>query len=228
MTMDLPATSNDDPLAQPMAARLFEALTEARHPLSTAEAAEAAGVHPNSARLHLGRMADAGIVEAGSDQGGRGRPRKTWRVASGGRVAGRPPDAYRELAQWLGRSVAVMAADPAEIRAQGRMIGREIATESESDDGPAVLDDSLRAMGFWPRREQDGSTSRFTLCNCPYRDVAESNMEVICTLHLGIAEGIVHGADSNARVTGFEPRDPKLAGCRIEIEAPTEGSEKSR
>jgi predicted ArsR family transcriptional regulator len=226
MSMDLPA--NYYQLAQPSAARLFEALTEARHPLSTADAAEAAGVHPNSARRHLGRLAEAGMVEAGVDQGGRGRPRKTWRVTSDGRIGGRPPDAYRELAQWLGRSVAVMAADPAEIRAQGRMIGREIAVENGEHDGPDVLDDSLRAMGFWPRREQDGSTTRFTLCNCPYRDVAESNIEVICTLHLGIAEGIVQGADRDARVTGFEPRDPKLAGCRIEIEAPSNGKEERR
>ena len=227
--MDLPAAAtDDDPLAQPTASRLFEALTEARHPLTTEEAAERAGVHPNSARLHLGRLADAGLAEEGSDHGARGRPRKTWKVASGGRIAGRPPDAYRERAQWLSRSVAVMAADPAEIRAQGRMIGREIAAESESTDGPAVLDDSLRAMGFWPRREQKDTTTCFTLCNCPYRDVAESNIEVICTLHLGIAEGIVQGADRRARVTDFEARDPKAAGCRIEIEAPTEGSEESR
>ena len=229
--MDLPPTATDDPLAQPTALRLFEALTEARHPLTTEEAAERAVVHPNSARLHLGRLAAAGLAEEGSDHGAhgaRGRPRKTWKVASGGRIAGRPPDAYRELAQWLGRSVAVMAADRAEIRAQGRMIGREIAAEAESTDGPAVLDDSLRAMGFWPRREQKGETTCFTLCNCPYRDVAESNIEVICTLHLGIAEGIVQGADRRARVTDFEARDPKEAGCRIEIEAPTEGSEESR
>lgn len=226
--MDLPASPTDDPLAQPTAIRLFDALTGARHPLTTSEAAERAGVHPNSARLHLGRLAAAGMAEEGSDPGVRGRPRKTWKVASGGSVAGRPPEAYRELAQWLGRSVAVMAADRAEIRAQGRLIGREIAAESGSDDGAAVLDDSLRAMGFWPRREQDGSTIRFTLCNCPYRDVAESNMGVICTLHLGIAEGILQGASRRSRVTDFEARDPQAAGCTIEIEAPTEGNEETR
>jgi predicted ArsR family transcriptional regulator len=228
VTVDLPTAAAGDPLAQPTAIRLFEVLTAARRPLTTADAAERAGVHPNSARLHLGRLAAAGIAEEGTDPGARGRPRKTWRVANGGRIGGRPPDANRELAQWLSRSVAVMAADRAEIRAQGRMIGREIAAEAESDDCPAVLDDSLRAMGFWPRREQEGSTTRFTLCNCPYRDVAESNLEVICTLHLGIAEGIVHGADRRARVTDFEARDPKTAGCRIEIEAPIEGNEESR
>lgn len=217
--MDLPSTAARGPLAQPTAVHLFEALADARHPLSTSEAAEKAGVHPNSARLHLGRLAEAGLVEAGTDQGSRGRPKKTWRVAADGLIEGRPPDSYRELAEWLSRSVAVLAADRAEIRAQGRMIGREIVAEVDEDDGTAVLDDSLRAMGFWPRREQVEGKTRFELCNCPYRDVAESNIDVICTLHLGIAEGIVSGAGRRSRVSNFEARDPKTAGCVIEVES---------
>ena len=121
-----------------------------------------------------------------------------------------------------------MAADPSEIRAQGRRIGRDIAAESEAEDGPAVLEDSLRAMGFRPRRETSGRTTRFTLCNCPYRDVAESNMAVICTLHLGIAEGVASGSNRGSRVTSFEPKDPHLAGCRIEIEAVEPAAEACR
>jgi len=226
--MDLPTETRVEPLGQRTAALLFDSLTAARDPLTTAEAAERAGVHPNSARLHLGRLAEAGLVEPGSAQGDRGRPRKTWRIAEEGRNVGKPPDAYRELAGWLGRSVAVMAADSAEIRAQGRRIGLEIATEAENDDGPRVLEDSLRAMGFWPHREDAGNRTRFTLCNCPFRDVAKSNMKVVCTLHLGIAEGIVQGADRRDRVTGFETRDPRVAGCTIEIEAPGEGSDGPR
>jgi predicted ArsR family transcriptional regulator len=142
-------------------------------------------------------------------------------LAPGAKVVGQPPDAYRELAGWLGRSVAVMAADRAEIRGQGRRIGREIAADAGSEDGPKVLEASLRTMGFRPTREElSPSRTRFTLCNCPYRDVAESNMEVICTLHLGIAEGVVQGANRCSRVTDFEAMDPRTAGCTIEVESP--------
>lgn len=226
--MDLPGVSG--PLRQPTAARLFDQIVAARRPLSTAEAADRAGVHPNSARLHLGRLADAGLLEAGSQHGPRGRPRKTWRVAADAQVGGRPPDAYRELAGWLGRSVAVMAADPAEIRGQGRRIGREMAADTDGATGADALEDSLRAMGFWPVREQAGSRTTFRLCNCPYRDVAKSNMNVVCTLHLGIAEGVVQGASDAARVTSFEAKDPEQAGCVIEIDSPavTESKEIAR
>ncbi|MEZ5155731.1 MAG: helix-turn-helix domain-containing protein [Solirubrobacterales bacterium] len=223
--MDLPLPSRDEALAQPAAARLFDALTEAKHPLTTSEAAKVAGVHPNTARKHLGHLADAGLVESGSDPGPRGRPRKIWRVGKDARIAGQPPEAYQELAGWLGRSVAVLAADPGEIRAQGRRIGREIAEDAGSGDGTGVLEDSLRAMGFWPQRKQREDGTRFTLCNCPYRDVAKSNISVICTLHLGIAEGIVSGAEAGARVVGFEPKDACLAGCTIDVDATWHESE---
>ena len=215
-------------MAQPTAARLFAALTDAEESLTTAEAAEMAGVHPNSARFHLGELAEAGLIKPGTAHGSRGRPRKTWSVTASGRAAGSPPEAYRELAGWLGRSVAVMAADSSEIRGQGRRIGREIAAETAGQDGASVLEDSLRAMGFWPQRETAGRTTRFTLCNCPYREVAESNVPVICTLHLGIAEGIAHASCPRSRVTSFEPRDPQTAGCTIEIEAIEPTSEESR
>lgn len=214
------ASAGTDPLAQPTARRLLEALAQAKRPLPTVELAELIDVHPNSARLHLSRLLEVGMVESGTAHGNRGRPRKTWTVAAGTTVEG-PLDIYRELAGWLGRSVAVLAADPAEIRGQGRRIGREIAADAESEDSPQVLETSLRSMGFQPVREEiSGSRTRMTLRNCPYRDVAESNAEVICTLHLGIAEGVVQGANCCARVTSFKPENPHVAGCMIEIESP--------
>jgi len=218
--MDHPP-ADADPIAQLTARRLLEALAQADWPLPTAELAELIDVHPNSARLHLARLLDAGMVEPGIARSKRGRPRKTWTVAPGATV-GNPPDAYRELAGWLGRSVAVMAADPAEIRGQGRRIGLEIAADTQSDDAPQVLETSLRSMGFRPEREEiSGSRTRITLCNCPYRDVAESNVDVVCTLHLGIAEGVVQGSNRGARVASFEPENPRDAGCTIEVESST-------
>ena len=74
-----PPIASAGPLAQPTAARLLEALTEAGRSLTTAEAAELAGVHANSARRHLGKLADAGLVETGVVRGDRGRPGRPGR-----------------------------------------------------------------------------------------------------------------------------------------------------
>ncbi len=177
-------------------------------------------MHPNSVRLHLGRLLDAGLVEAGAGQGARGRPRKLWRVAADARIGGEPPQAYRELADWLSRSVEGIGADRGDIRAQGRRIGREIAADSSGVACADVLESALAAMGFQPRRSDQGARTAFTLCNCPYREVATANPGVVCALHLGVAEGLVQATDPATRLTEFDAKDPTEAGCLIEIEGP--------
>lgn len=47
----------------PTAGRLWDALLSLDHPASAAEAARTAGVDPKTARVHLPRMADVGLVE---------------------------------------------------------------------------------------------------------------------------------------------------------------------
>ena len=222
--MDLPPTATDDPLAQPTAIRLFEALTEARHPLTTEEAAERAGVHPNSARLHLGRLAAAGLVEDGlrprrprpAAQDLEGRERRPHRRPPARRV----PRA-RAVARPLGRRDGGRPGRDPRPGPEDRPRDRRRVGERRRSGGPRRLaaGDGLLAA---PRAER-ATTTCFTLCNCPYRDVAESNIEVICTLHLGIAEGIVAGRRSPARASPTSKRRTRrrpAAGSRST--APTE------
>lgn len=218
--MDAARDRHLDPLAQPTASRLFDSIVAAKHPLSTAEVAERTGVHPNSARLHLAKLLDAGMLRLESERGARGRPRKIWSVSPKARIDGEPPEAYRELATWLSRSIAAAGADRGDIRAQGRQIGREIAADSPDAGSADVLESALAAMGFQPERQDERTRTRFTLCNCPYRDVAKANPGVVCSLHLGIAEGLVQAADPAAKLTEFEVKDPIEAGCRIAIDVP--------
>ena len=77
-------------------------------------------------------------------------------------------------------------------------------------------------MGFQPRRRSTGIRSEFTLCNCPYRDVAKSNPGIVCALHRGVAEGLLGAIDPVAEVTRFVIKDPQRAGCILEIASPAE------
>lgn len=216
--MDAPDPDPRDPLAQPTAARLFALLSSARRRLSTDELAHRADLHPNSARLHLSRLYEAGLIERAAASSGRGRPHYEWRISPRARVSGERPVAYRELAAWLSRSITARGGDLREIEAAGERIGAEIAPMTGRGDAAEVLGEALSAMGFQPRARTDGRRTTFTLANCPYRDVAKTNPGVVCTLHRGIARGLLANARPKAELARFVAQDPETAGCVIEIE----------
>ena len=47
------------------------------------------------------------------------------------------------------------------------------------------------------------------------------NQPVVCTLHRGLAQGLLDALEPNAVLKAFVPRDPDQAGCLIEIEPAT-------
>ena len=61
--MDIPPTAENDVLAQSIRARLFQALAELRRPATTQELAALVGRHPNTVRVQLHRLSDAGLLE---------------------------------------------------------------------------------------------------------------------------------------------------------------------
>jgi len=217
--VDAPTADEPDPLGQPTAARLFSALVSSRTRLTTADLAELAEVHPNSARLHLGRLATAGLVRRTDVHAETGRPHHEWSVAPDALVQGESPVAYRELAGWLGAALVAAGMGPPEVEAAGVAIGRAEATRGEARSSADVLEEAFAAMGFRPRREQRGARTAFTLCNCPYRAVAKAQPGVVCALHRGIAEGLVDAIEPGATVARFEIKDPDTAGCVVEIES---------
>lgn len=220
--MDAPDPDERDPLAQPTAARLFSTLVSSRDRLTTAELAERVGVHANSARLHLGRLADAGLIRRAKASSGTGRPHHEWSIAPGALVEGESPVAYRELAGWLGETLTASGLGPREVEAAGVAIGRAEAPPGGGRSSAEVLETALAAMGFRPSSTQRGTRTTFTLANCPYRAVAKAQPGVVCVLHRGIAKGLIDAVEPGASLSRFEIKDADLAGCVVEVDSPPE------
>jgi hypothetical protein len=49
----------------------------------------------------------------------------------------------------------------------------------------------------------------------PNQAPAAAAPDIICELHLGLAEGIAEAAGDNLEVKGLIARDPRRAGCRL-------------
>jgi predicted ArsR family transcriptional regulator len=213
--MDVPSPA-DDALAQPTRARIFGFLVDRRGPAGTDEIAEHFGLQPNGVRRHLERLLEKGFVIRERVRHGHGRPRDSWAISPQAQPGDRHPSAYGELALWLAMSVEASPARIREVRRSGQRIGREAAPKPTGDPG-ADLRDAFSALGFEPKLEgtEDGFCCR--LGNCPYRQAAAQNPDLICNLHRGITSGVLEAIAPEAKLVEFTPHDPDQAGCVVAV-----------
>jgi predicted ArsR family transcriptional regulator len=212
---------SDDVLAQPSRARLFRMLRELQRPAGTEELAELLGLHPNGVRVHLERLAEAGLIVRERERRPRGRPRDSWSIDPATGPVGDPPTAYADLSRWLVRDLATRIVRPEDVESTGREIGRELAAECETGTPEERMHQTLTKLGFRPRRSVEGGGElRYTLANCPYRDAVRQNQPVVCALHRGLTRGLLDGTSPNTKLTAFVPRDPDVAGCLIALQGP--------
>lgn len=213
--MDLPLAA-DDPLAQPTRARLFVTLGDLHREATTEELAEVLKLHPNGVRVHLERLAEAGLIARSQRRGGRGRPSDVWSVDAGAKPGGNAPTAYADLARWLARAILDGRTTIEEVEREGESIGRDLAAET-GENGADALFTILSSLGFMPEQSSTGDQTDIRLRNCPYRDVAGERQPLVCGLHRGMTRGMLEALDPEVTLDSFEIKDPFKAGCMIRM-----------
>ncbi len=196
-------------------------MLEAQHaPASLAALAVATGLHENTVRGHLDALRRDGFATRhAATASGPGRPAWLWRAVRHG--ASTP---YAPLASALAAAVLRSSDDPvAAAREAGREWGRELvaaeaAVEPRPDDPASVTGDAarggrasareavvdlMRVQGFAPEPLGDGTT--VLLRRCPLLEAAARHPEVVCAVHLGMADGALQalGDDSTATLQPF-------------------------
>ena len=208
-----------DVLALPVRLQLVTVLTELLRPATTQELADRVGRHPNTVRLQLDRLAEAGLLERRTVLQTRGRPRHEWAIAADARPGGEAPQAHARLAGWLARALT-RPPGLAEIEQLGHEAGGELVPTGGRPVGDA-MQDALAGLGFAPRHERPApGRHRYVLRNCPYRNAVRANQPAVCALHRGVTSGLLEGVDPEATLAGFVPKDPDTAGCLIEVHEP--------
>jgi predicted ArsR family transcriptional regulator len=208
--------------------RVLELLQEATASLGVAELAAQATLHPNTVRFHLARLESAGLVQRDREpRRSPGRPRFTYTALR------REPAqrSYRLLAQMLASFLTQALPDPSKAATRaGRTWGRHLTQRPtpfhRSDEVTAVaaLVDLLDTMGFAPRtatpQTQDPRPAEIHLQNCPFREVAEENQQVVCALHLGLMQGALAELRSGVSATELHPFvEPSLCVTRLRYRA---------
>ena len=179
--------------------RVLDLLRSAPGPLGVTDLAAQSELHANTVRFHLNRLVAAGAVTREVEQRSRpGRPRLTFAaVPEQDREGGRRN--YQLLADMLAGFIADMAPDAAAQAVElGRAWGRYLATRPAP--GKRVTEDeSLRELlrvlddiGFSPLlAEDDEQQPQVLLRHCPFLEVASAHREVVCSVHLGVMQGVL-------------------------------------
>lgn len=203
-------------LGDPTRHRIFRFVADAGHPVGVAELTDFVRLNHNAVRQHLAVLKEANlVVEEVEERSRPGRPRLLYRLHPEVSDRWSPTGAY----SWLASLLASAVRRNQTPRVIGREEGRRRAAELPSaPNGADVLEAEMVRRGFRPVRVEKGRRIDFVLGRCPFAEVAASDPETVCQLHLGLAEGLAEGlADGTGalEIGRLVAKDPHRANCRL-------------
>lgn len=205
-------------LGNPTRIAILDRLRRAADPVSVADLCDQLGLNHNGIRRHLRLLRDSGlVVEERLAPQGPGRPALVYRPAPGAVERWDGVGPQRELsAMLLGMLISGRSA-----REVGRDAGQRLTPPSVADPLTA-LEWVTRELGFDPQRiTVTGEFGAEILLNrCPFVDGAQLAPEIVCQLHLGIAEGVTIATGGRIAISAIVIADPLTGGCRIQVEVP--------
>lgn len=202
-------------------AALLEILRAQAEPTTLGALARSAGLHENTVREHLEALVERGLATRfTAPPTGRGRPAWLYE-ATDGDVG--PTSEYAGLASALAEAIHHRSPAPVDdALAAGRSWGRDLALERGAAPEKSAIAarrkvvDLLDDLGFAP--EADARSASVRLTRCPLLEAAHRYPDVVCGVHLGLAQGALeqYGADgSDAELVPFaEP-----GACRLHLTA---------
>jgi predicted ArsR family transcriptional regulator len=200
---------------------IYLELARSPRPLSTSDIATALDLHANTVRPHLERMRDLDLLQLEVDaRGAVGRPQHLYSVAPDAPGLGLEPPSMPMLARMLLRLAAGSDASGADAVEAGRAQGEADADGFDAGSpGTEALMAQSDLLGFDPEvvGGADGVTMVFT--HCPFRELAETDAELVCGLHEGMVDGFVDRI-GGARMAEFRNLADR-APCQVDlVEAP--------
>lgn len=223
-------------LADPVRRALYERVAAADEPLSREQVAALATVPVHTARFHLDRLVEAGLLEVeyrrltGRSGPGAGRPAKLYRRSAGDVAVSLPPRRYDLAGLVLADAVAesartgVPAADA--VRAVAHRRGRAMVSCDAAGDAalgePAQAGDGdvvdrvcgvLAEHGYAPRvvgRE-------IHLANCPFHALVHEHGALVCGMNLALLDGVVDGLAAPALRARLDPAEGR---CCVVLDLP--------
>lgn len=217
-------------LADPVRRALYEYVAAQPDAVGREAAAAAAQVPVHTAKFHLDRLCDEGLLEteyrrlSGKTGPGAGRPAKLYRRADRQFAVSLPERRYDLAAHILATAVqqagqGTRLADA--LRAAAYDEGRRLGAAT-SAAGPDLdrLAQALAAQGFEPRVEGD----QVVLANCPFDSLAREHTTLVCGLNQWYVQGTADGLGGEAIRADLAPA-PGMCCIRARLAPPSPSAE---
>jgi predicted ArsR family transcriptional regulator len=217
-------------LADPVRRALYEYVAAQPDAVGREAAAAAVQVPAHTAKFHLDRLCDEGLLRteyrrlSGRTGPGAGRPAKLYRRADRQFAVSLPERRYDLAAHILAAAVqqagrGTQLSDALRDAAYGE--GRRLGTET-SADGPDLtrLARALATRGFEPRVEGDA----LVLANCPFDSLAREHTALVCGFNQWYVQGAADGLGCQAVRADLAPA-PGLCCIRARLTRPAQSPE---
>lgn len=210
-------------LADPVRRALYRFVADQPGAVSRDQAADGIDVPRHTAKFHLDRLVEEGLLEVeyrrltGRSGPGAGRPAKLYRRSAREVAVSLPQRNYDLVGSILAAAVErtleggeMAAALRQEARARGREVGTAYAEAAGAELERAAT--ALAGEGFEPTLADD----EVCLRNCPFDSLARAHTQLVCGVNLRFVGGVVEGLGCS----GLEARlDPAEDRCCVVVAA---------
>lgn len=205
-------------LAEPVRRSLFDFVVRSRTAVSRDQAAEGLGVPTHTAKFHLDRLVEEGLLEVefrrltGRTGPGSGRPAKLYRRTDRELAVCLPERHYDLLSRILARAVAEATTTGEAVstvvarvaRDEGEAWGSAVGQPLDSEELDRLAS-ALAAGGYEPWIEEQA----MFLGNCPFHRVAQEQTELVCGLNLEFVSGVATGVGCSTLATRLDPGEER-------------------
>jgi predicted ArsR family transcriptional regulator len=208
-------------LVEPARRALYFYVCEQAEPVGREQAAQAVGIAAHSAKFHLDRLVEEGLLEVefrrltGRTGPGAGRPAKLYRRSAREFAVSLPQRRYDLAGQILASAIERSTRDGVPLGAAVREVaaedGRALGASSPGDKPEQERTaETLTTQGYEPRISSD----EIVLANCPFDALARDHTELVCGMNQAYVAGVLRGLGCDRLEAVLDP-DPDLCCVRV-------------
>lgn len=208
-------------LADPLRRELYRYVVAQEAPVSRDEASAGVNVARHTAKFHLDRLVEEGLLDtefrrlSGRRGPGAGRPTKLYRRSTRELAVTVPERHYDLVGHLLATAIEVSAAQRTaaddELRRVAAAAGHALGDTTRAALGArptraTVMDaacETLAEHGYAPRREGD----TVTLANCPFQALARRHTELVCGMNLALVGALAERGSGGRLAARLDPAD---------------------
>jgi predicted ArsR family transcriptional regulator len=189
-------------LAEPSRRALYDYVVAAADPVGREQAAAAVGLPVHSAKFHLDRLVEEGLLDVefrrltGRSGPGAGRPAKLYRRSARAVTVSLPERRYDLAGSVLAQAIELAAATgvpvPEAVASAAHDLGAQMAQEPPVPRSGKELQRVAQVLergGYEPRL--DDTETELILANCPFDRLAREHTDLVCSMNLALVEGTI-------------------------------------